>query len=119
MAGLLDLGGIWGPQALLWSSAFASSVTDNIPLAAMLAKTLEPIAGPDFQQNIWWSIIYGSNLGGNITPIGLASTVVAVTVISRQKLKLGFIGFVKKAIPFAIVHLIPASGYVYLLGTLI
>lgn len=118
VAGLIGLGEVAGPQALLWSSAVASSVTDNIPLAAMLAKTLEPIAN-ELQQNVWWSIIYGANLGGNITPIGSASTVVAVTVIARQKLKLGFVGFIVKAIPFAVAHLVLASIYVFILGNLL
>lgn len=118
VAGLIGLGEVAGPQALLWSSAIASSVTDNIPLAAMLAKTLQPVAD-ELQANVWWSIIYGSNLGGNITPIGSASTVVAVTVIARQKLKLGFVGFIIKAVPFAIAHLILASIYVFILGNLL
>ncbi|MEO1450990.1 MAG: SLC13 family permease, partial [Bacteroidota bacterium] len=114
---LIGLGETAGPLALLWASAFASSVTDNIPLAAMLAKTFQPLAeAPDFQQNLWWAIIYGSNLGGNITPIGSASTVVAVTVIARSKIQLGFVGFVKKALPFALIHLVLASVYVWVLG---
>lgn len=114
---LIGLGETAGPLALLWASAIASSVTDNIPLAAMLAKTFQPLAeAPDFQQNLWWAIIYGSNLGGNITPIGSASTVVAVTVIARSKINLGFIGFVKKALPFAFIHLVLASVYVWILG---
>ncbi len=77
---------------MLWSSAAASSVTDNIPLAVMLAKTIEPmaidpsgVANPEFQQSYWWAIIYGANLGGNITPIGSASTVVAVTVNGQKR----------------------------------
>lgn len=114
---LIGLGETAGPMALLWASAIASSVTDNIPLAAMLAKTFQPLAeAPDFQQNLWWAIIYGSNLGGNITPIGSASTVVAVTVIARSKLKLSFVGFVRKALPFAFIHLVLASVYVWILG---
>ncbi|MEO0584422.1 MAG: SLC13 family permease [Bacteroidota bacterium] len=117
---LLDLGDIWGPQALLWASAVASSVTDNIPLAAMLAKTLEPLgASGELTTNTWWALIYGANLGGNITPIGSASTVVAVTIIARNKLKLGFIGFVVKAIPFALIHLVLASIYVWILGSVL
>ncbi|MEM7370814.1 MAG: SLC13 family permease [Bacteroidota bacterium] len=120
VTGLLELGNTGGSLALLWSSAVASSVTDNIPLAAMLAKTLQEInATGELAPQIWWAVIYGSNLGGNITPIGSASTVVAVTVISRNGLKLGFVGFVIKAIPFALLHLILASGYVLLLGMLL
>ena len=101
---------------MLWSSAAASSVTDNIPLAAMLSKTLAPILEGQPDSNYWWSVIYGANLGGNITPIGSASTVVAVTIMARQRIPLGFIQFVKRAIPFAILQLILASVYVYLIG---
>ncbi len=111
---LMKIGEIGGPIALLWASAAASSVTDNIPLAAMLAKTMSNL--PEFAQNFWWAIIYGANLGGNITPIGSASTVVAVTIISKNKLKLSFIGFIIKAVPFALFQLVLASGYVYLIG---
>ena len=111
---LMKIGETGGPIALLWASAVASSVTDNIPLAAMLAKTMSNL--PEFAQNFWWAIIYGANLGGNITPIGSASTVVAVTIISKNKLKLSFVGFIVKAVPFALFQLVLASGYVYLIG---
>lgn len=118
VTGLMDLGDTGGPIAMLWSSAAASSVTDNIPLAAMLSKTVEPIAAadPSFQTSYWWAIIYGSNLGGNITPIGSASTVVAVTIMARNGIQLGFVDFVKKAILFALAQLFLASIYVYLMG---
>ncbi|MCH8904741.1 MAG: hypothetical protein IIA45_12615 [Bacteroidetes bacterium] len=111
---LMKIGDTGGPIALLWASAAASSVTDNIPLAAMLAKTMSGL--PEFAQNFWWAIIYGANLGGNITPIGSASTVVAVTIIFKNNLKLSFVGFIIKAAPFALFHLVLASGYVYLIG---
>ena len=114
---ILGLGDSAGPAALLVASAAASSVTDNIPLAAMLAKILGGIPGmasnPD--SPYWWAVIFGSNLGGNITPIGSASTLVSVTIIHKYGLKLSFAGFVKVALPYAIIQL--ALGVVYLLIT--
>ena len=98
---------------LLVSSALASSVTDNIPLAAMLAQILGNLKdAADFSPAFWWCVIFGANLGGNITPIGSASTVVAATIIQRQQLKLGFLDFVKVAAPFAILQIIIAVVYV-------
>lgn len=100
---------------LLGSSAIASSVTDNIPLAAMLAKILaSPAMSTPTESPFWWCVIFGANLGGNITPIGSASTVVAMTVIHRQKLDLSFIGFVVAAVPFAIMQIGLAILYVEL-----
>ena len=57
-------------------------------------------------------MVFGANLGGNITPIGSASTLVAVTIIHRYKLPLSFAGFVKVALPFAIMQLVLATIYV-------
>ena len=92
-------------------------MTDNIPLAAMLAKILANI--PELATNsdspYWWAVIFGANLGGNVTPIGSASTLVAVTIIHRYGLKLSFAGFVKVALPYAIVQL--ALAIIYLLAT--
>ena len=89
LTGPLGSGATTGPIAMLWSSAFFSGLTDNIPLAAVLAKVLN-----EFQANItdlpwfaeyghmlWWSLIFGAGLGGNFTPIGSASTVVAIGIL--------------------------------------
>ena len=108
---LLELPGPAASSLLLISSAVASSVTDNIPLAAMLAKILAK-AGTDPDSAYWWCVIFGANLGGNISPIGSASTVVAMTIILRQKIELSFIGFVKLAVPFAIMQIVLAVVYV-------
>jgi Na+/H+ antiporter NhaD/arsenite permease-like protein len=109
---ILSLGETAGPSALLVASAVASSVTDNIPLAAMLAKIL---AGLELSGDspYWWAVIFGANLGGNITPIGSASTLVAVTIIHKNKIALSFADFVKRAVPYAAMQL--AIAVVYLL----
>lgn len=111
IAKLLQLQSPINSAVLLSSAAVASSVTDNIPLAAMLAQILGNLdTKPD--SPFWWCVIFGANLGGNITPIGSASTVVAMTIIQRQKLNLSFVGFVKAAVPFAVVQIILATIYV-------
>lgn len=108
---LIAMGDTAGPIALLWSGSIASSVTDNVPLAAVLSKVL---AGTPSDSNLWWATIFGCNLGGNFTPIGSASTLVAVAIIHKNKLPMSFATFVMKASPFAVVQLILASVYVLL-----
>ena len=114
IAAMLQLPAAVASTLLLGSSAVASSVTDNIPLAAMLAQILDKIATPT-DSPFWWCVIFGANLGGNITPIGSASTVVAMTIIQRQKLTLTFVDFVKVALPFAIVQIIMAMVYILII----
>jgi len=111
IASLLELRTPINSVVLLSSSAVASSVTDNIPLAAMLAQILGKL-GTSQDSPFWWCVVFGANLGGNITPIGSASTVVAMTIIHRQKLNLTFGGFVKAAVPFAAVQIVIATVYV-------
>ncbi len=121
---LIALGDVGGGVALLWSTALASSLTDNVPLAAVMGNILAPspqeiqaavaagLEAPHTPMYLWWSTIFGTNLGGNFTPIGSASTVVAVSIIHRMKLPLSFGSFVVKAAPFAIAQLLLATAYV-------
>jgi Na+/H+ antiporter NhaD/arsenite permease-like protein len=98
---------------LLVASAGASSVTDNIPLAAMLANILRGLETPT-ESPLWWSVIFGANLGGNLTPIGSASTVVAVTVMGKYGIEMGFARFVRTALPYAVMQIALAVVYVML-----
>lgn len=111
IAGLIGVGEVSGAGMLLVASALTSSVTDNIPLAAVLANILGTLQ-VDKLSNLWWCVIFGANLGGNLTPIGSASTVVAVTLMHKSQLKITFMQFVKKALPFATVHVVLAVVYV-------
>ncbi len=116
--GLTDRTGAIG---LMWLTAVFSSVTDNIPLAAMLAKIFGPT--PEAAASIppvqWWAVVFGANLGGNITPIGSASTVVACTILKKHDLNVSFLDFVKIGATFAAAQLVLASGYLLLLQMLL
>ena len=121
LAKLISWGDYAGPAALLVASAAASSVTDNIPLAAMLAKILASLQVPVVTATteaspLWWSVILGANLGGNLTPIGSASTLVAVTVMHKHGVPMTFATFVKTAFPFALLHIVLAVVYVLVTG---
>ncbi len=106
---------MWHTSVLLTASAAFSSVTDNIPLAAMLASILHDLgASPD--SPLWWSVIFGANLGGNLTPIGSASTLVAVTIMHKHELHMSFGGFVKVAVPYAFAQIVLATLYVLIIS---
>ena len=113
---IVDLGPTLGTGAVMVATAAFSSVTDNIPLAAMLAKIIAGMPLADGMVRppsdpLWWAVIFGANLGGNITPIGSASTLVAVTIIHKHGLRLSFGGFVRKALPFALMQIAIAALY--------
>ena len=87
---------------------------DNIRVAAMLARlrAADPSIGGEHNSPFWWAVIFGTNLGGNLTPIGSASTLVAVTIIHKHGIHLPFVAFVRKALPFALVQIAIAAVYV-------
>ena len=113
-----------GPLTMMWSSAFFSGLTDNIPLSAVLAKVLggfqENFQGGDgykwfgqYGHLTWWALIFGAGLGGNFTPIGSASTVVAISILKKQGYKITFMQYVKIGAVVVLVQLTLASAYLF------
>ncbi len=122
LKGPLGSGEYGGPLAMLWSSAFFSGLTDNIPLSAVLAKVLaNPELVYEYKSLLWWSLIFGAGLGGNFTPIGSASTVVALTILKKEGHKMSFVEYTKLGAIVVVVQLILATVYllaIYQLGFL-
>lgn len=112
----LDAPGRFDEGVLLVGAAAFSSVTDNIPLSAMLANILGA-AGTPSDSGLWWSVIFGANLGGNLTPIGSASTLVAVTIMHRHELSISFGQFIRVAFPYAAAQIVLALFYVLIFLT--
>lgn len=108
---VIGLGAYLGAAGLLVASAIASAVTDNVPLAAVLGKILKGLHTPA-DSRLWWAVIFGANLGGNMTPIGSASTVVAVTIMTKHNVSMPFMTFVRNAAPFALTQVALATIYV-------
>ncbi len=117
----LSSGPIKGPIVMMWSSAFFSGLTDNIPLAAVLAKVLGGFQSQitelswfaDYGHMLWWSLIFGAGLGGNFTPIGSASTVVAIGILKKEGHNVTFMQYVKIGAIVVLVQLLLATGYLF------
>ena len=117
----LSSGSFSGPIAMMWSSAFFSGLTDNIPLAAVLAKVLggfqtqigELTWFAEYGHLLWWSLIFGAGLGGNFTPIGSASTVVAIGILKKEGHNITFMQYVKIGAIVVLVQLSLATAYLF------
>jgi Na+/H+ antiporter NhaD/arsenite permease-like protein len=115
---------------LLWFAGIASAIVDNIPAVATLipltfaiARLLFPeLAGlGDFElaahptvTPLWWALALGACLGGNGTLVGASANVVAVGIAERRGDHIGFWGFTRVGLPFAVGSLVIASVYVWL-----
>ena len=71
-------------MALLWFSAMASAVIDNIPYTATAIPVVHQlVAGGMPPDALWWSLALGACLGGNLTIVGASANVVVANLAAR------------------------------------
>ena len=98
-----------------------SLLTRTRHLAAELAKVLGGFQSQitelnwfaDYGHMLWWSLIFGAGLGGNFTPIGSASTVVAIGNLKTEGHNVTFMQYVKIGAIVVLVQLLLATGYLF------
>ncbi len=93
-----------------------SGIMDNIPVAATLIPLVRSLAemGQD-PVPLWWALIITSNLGGNSTPIGSVSSVIALNGLEKEfKVKVGWGEFLKVGGGILVIQGIVALIYLYL-----
>jgi Na+/H+ antiporter NhaD/arsenite permease-like protein len=101
-------------------SAGTSAIVDNIPVAATLIPIIESITQMGVApEPLWWSLVLGSNLGGNGTPIGSISCVIALHALKKEaKISVGWGEFIKLGGMIMIVQVVGAVVYLLLLQAL-
>jgi Na+/H+ antiporter NhaD/arsenite permease-like protein len=98
-------------------SAIASSIVDNIPVAATLIPIVRDISAADTvpAEPLWWTLIICCNLGGNGTPIGSISCVIALYALKREEgIHIGWGSFLKMGGSIMLIQVIGAIVYVML-----
>lgn len=102
----------------VWASGILTSVMDNVLAVATFVPIISDIGASGIQTfPLWWAILFGSTLLGNLTIIGSTANIVAVGIMERKKLGLvTFIEWLKVGAVIAIPQLILA--HLLLLGQL-
>ncbi len=98
-------------------SALASSIVDNIPVAATLIPIVRDIAadGTVPVEPLWWTLIVCCNLGGNGTPIGSISCVIAIYALKKEAgVHVGWGRFLKLGGTIMLVQVAGAIAYLML-----
>ena len=103
---------------ILWGSAIASSIVDNIPFVATmipLIKDMAPAFGGDAAVlPLWWALSLGACLGGNGTIIGASANVVVSGIAHRNGHEMKFFKFMLIAYPLMLLSVAIATVYMYL-----
>jgi Na+/H+ antiporter NhaD/arsenite permease-like protein len=90
---------------ILWVSAFASAIVDNIPFAATMVPVITNLARTaalDLHP-MAWTLALGTDIGGNATPIGASANVVGTAIAEREGYPISWGRFCKYAFPAMIM----------------
>jgi Na+/H+ antiporter NhaD/arsenite permease-like protein len=105
-------------MAILWSSAIASAVVDNIPFVATMIPLIKSMAptfgGGEYLMPLWWSLALGACLGGNGSLIGASANLIVAGFAERAGQRIHFLKFMAMAFPLMLLSIVIASAYVYL-----
>ena len=109
------------PALNVWVSGLPSAIIDNIPMTLTLIPVMQHVsAATGYPLGILgWAIVFGANLGGNLTPIGSASNIIGLGILRKQGKVIGWSDWFKKVGPFSIFLLFLATVYVVLLSVIL
>ncbi len=99
---------------LVWFSAIASGIVDNIPYTATMIPIVKSLAQVMPAEPLWWSLVLGACLGGNLTIVGAAANVIVVSLADKSGHQISFGHFLKYGAITTFMSLVLASGYVWL-----
>ena len=100
--------------AVLWLSALASGVVDNIPYTAAMVPLVQGLGRSMDVGPVWWALALGACLGGNATLIGAAANVILANLAERSGHKIEFVTFSKYGIVVTVESMVICSLYIWL-----
>lgn len=114
-------------MVVMWFSAFASAIVDNIPYVAtmnpliidMARQILPNETGTALLQHadlmpLWWSLALGACLGGNGSAIGASANVIVVGMSEKAGKRISFMKFMAYGMPIMILTVAIATVYIWL-----
>ena len=99
---------------LVVASVVLSAFIDNIPYIATMLPVVTSISlqlGID-PTVLYFGLLSGATLGGNITPIGASANITAIGILRREGHEVKTLDFMKIGVPFTLTAVI--VGYVYI-----
>jgi Na+/H+ antiporter NhaD/arsenite permease-like protein len=104
--------------AILWVSAIASAMIDNIPFVATMIPLIHDMAptfgGVDALVPLWWALALGACLGGNGSLIGASANLIVAGFAQRAGHPIAFLTFLKHAFGLMLISIVISHLYLYL-----
>ncbi len=104
---------------ILWISALGSAFVDNVIFVAAFCPVIEQLSTTVKDLPLWWALLFGACLGGNITMIGSTANIVALGMLEkRSHVHVGFFQWLKVGGLATLVSTSLVWGCLYLLEPL-
>lgn len=100
---------------IIWLSAVASALVDNIPFAATMVpviKSLAAVQGVDLSV-LTWALSMGTDIGGSATPIGASANVVGISVAAKNGHLIGWGKYCKAAVPATVIVVLVSMLFIF------
>lgn len=90
---------------ILWVSAIASGVVDNIPFAATMVPVIANLSAESAipLPVLAWTLAPGTDIGGNSTPIGASAKVVGIASAGRYGYPVSWGRYLRTAVPATVL----------------
>ena len=103
--------------SILFVSAVASAIVDNIPFVATMIPLIKNMAasfgGAEGLVPIWWSLALGACLGGNGSLVGASANLIVAGFAERSGQPIRFLPFMLMAFPMMLFSVMISAVYVY------
>jgi len=100
---------------VVWFSAIASAIVDNIPLTAAMIPLIKDLGTTMDIYPLWWALSVGACLGGNGTAIGASANVVVLGISEREGINISFIDFLKLGMFVLVVTVAVGLGMLWIM----
>lgn len=103
---------------ILWVSAIASAIVDNIPLTVAMIPIILHLESSGIPVSLlWWALVFGVGFGGNGSPIGSTAGIIVVSKSEQTDEPITFKKWLKSGAVATIVGLVFATGAITLFYT--
>jgi Na+/H+ antiporter NhaD/arsenite permease-like protein len=101
-------------MGILWFSAIASAIVDNIPYTATAIPIVERlIEGGLDGAVLWWALALGACLGGNLTIVGASANIVVANLAARDGHPITFMQFFRYGLGVVVASLLISTVYLW------
>jgi Na+/H+ antiporter NhaD/arsenite permease-like protein len=100
---------------VVWFSAVASAIVDNIPLTAAMIPLIKDLGTTMEIYPLWWALSVGACLGGNGTAIGASANVVVLGISEREGIRISFLDFMKLGMAVMVITVAVGLGMLWVM----